>query len=115
MARPIRIALVLAAVALSAGCGFGGDMTAEKLEERLSSPGETALGLTKYENVQCRESAVWQFECTFTLTQGLVSTISSEMAMGFMFDGADVECGTGPQPVASGLPAPSEICPQMAR
>ena len=115
MARRVLLVFVLAALALPAGCGFGGDMTADKLEERLSSPGETALGLTKYENVQCRESAVWQFECTFTLTQGLVSTISSEMAMGFMFDGDEMECGTGPQPAASRLPMPSEICPAFAR
>jgi hypothetical protein len=107
--RPLVLVLLLAL----SGCG--GDMTAEKLEERLSSPGETALGLTKYENVQCSESAVWEFECTFTLTQGLVSTISSEMAMGFNFDGDELECGTGPLPAAKGLPAPSEICPAVAR
>jgi len=37
------------------------------------------------------------------------------MVMGFMFDGDDVECGTGPIPAASGLPSPGEICPQLAR
>jgi hypothetical protein len=115
VSRRISLALVVVLALVPAGCLFGGDMTAEKLEERLSSNSETALGLTKYENVHCREASVWQFECTFTLEQGLVSKISSEMAMGFNFDGDDVECGTGPQPVASGLPAPSEICPQMAR
>lgn len=115
MGRRIPLALVLVLALVPAGCLLGGDMTAEKLEERLSSPGETALGLTKFENVDCREAAVWQFECTYTLTQGLVSTISSEMVMGFMFDGDELTCGTGPTPAASRLPSPSEICPAFAR
>jgi hypothetical protein len=73
------------------------------------------LGLTKFENVESREATVWQFECTYTLEQGLVGTISSEMVMGFMFDGDELECGTGPTPSAGRLPTPSEICPAFAR
>jgi hypothetical protein len=111
----LRIFLALVLVLSVAGCGFGGEMTAEELEERLSTENPAALGLGKNENVQCREAVEWDFECTLTVTQGLVTTISSEMAMGFMFDGDDIECGTGPLPVAKGLPAPSEICPAFAR
>ena len=117
MSRRISLALVLvlALALVPSGCLFGGDMTAAKLEERLSSNTETALGLSKMENVECREAAAWEFECTYTLTQGLVTTISNEMVMAFMFDGDEMECGTGPQPAASRLPTPSEICPAFAR
>ncbi len=111
MGRRVLLGLVLVLLALPAGCVFGGDMTAEELEGRLAHESPLAT----IENVECREGVVWEFECTYTNKQGLLKTLSSEMTMGFMFDGDDVECGTGPLPVASGLPAPSSICPQMAR
>jgi hypothetical protein len=111
MARGILLAFVLLLLSLS---GCGGDMTAEKLEERLAED-QGGLGLTKVESVECHEGLAWHFECTSVLTQGVISTISNEMVMGFMFDGDDVECGTGPIPAASGLPSPGEICPQLAR
>jgi hypothetical protein len=113
--RPLLLVLVVVLALVPAGCIFGGDMTAEKLEDRLSSDSETALGLSKMENIECREGAEWEFECAYTLTQGLVGTISSQMAMGFNFDGDDIECGTGPMPASSRLPSPSEICSLQAR
>jgi hypothetical protein len=115
VSRRLPLILVLLLALVPTGCLFGGDMTAEKLEERLSSGNADGLGLTKIESVECRETALWDFECTYTQTQGLVSTISSEMAMGFMFDGDELTCGTGPTPAASALPTPGEICPQMSR
>jgi hypothetical protein len=111
VSRRFLLALALVLVTLPVGCVFGGDMTAEELEGRVAHESPLAT----VENVECREGVVWEFECTYTQTQGLMKTLSNEMTMGFNFDGDDVECGTGPLPAASVLPSPSEICPQMAR
>jgi hypothetical protein len=111
VSRRISLALVVVLALVPAGCLFGGDMTAEELEGRLAHESPLAT----IENVECREGVVWEFECTYTNTQGLLKTLSSEMTMGFVFDGDDVECGTGPQPSGSRLPTPSEICPAFAR
>jgi hypothetical protein len=103
MGRP---ALVLALVALvvPAGCAFGGDMTAEKLEEEVAFEGNELFSI---EDVHCREGASWDFECT--LIEDRMS-YSNSMVVGFNYDGGELTCTSSRRMASKGLPDPDEFC-----
>jgi hypothetical protein len=108
-----RLALVLVLVSLAVlpGCVFGGDMTADKLEDKLLE-NYSDHPLYRIEGMSCRDSATWDFECTYTSVR---PTYSTEIVMAFMYEGDEPTCASGTRTVEKGLPSPTEICPQLFR
>jgi hypothetical protein len=106
---PLVLGLVLLAVL--AGCVFGGDMTAEKLEDKLLE-NYSEHPLFRIENMSCHDSAAWDFECTYTEVR---PTYSTDIVMAFMYDGDEPTCASGTRTVEKGLPSPTEICPLLSK
>lgn len=108
MHRRLPVILALVVLVLPTGCVFGGDMTAEKLEQKLADEhgGDHSWG-NSTDDYECRESAPWDFICT---DRHHTNTFDSEHQMAFVYEGSEVTCGTGSMSDDKALPPPLRFC-----
>jgi hypothetical protein len=79
-------------------------MTAEKLEEEVAFEGNELFSIR---DVHCREGNSWDFECALIEDR---MTYSNAMAIGFNYDGDDLECTSSRRMASENLPDPDEFC-----